>query len=244
MPGLVASERVDVLERARELSWYHTIELAPGQVTEGVFDHRPYVPRYGLPDRMGGMRALDVGTFDGFWAFEMERRGADVVAIDVDSDEDLDRPAHRRPEEFPDTPRGTAFEVAKEALDSGVERRDVSVYRATPEDLGTFDLVFCSSVVIHLRDQVLALERMASLCTGRLILVEPYQPLLRLLPFPAARFRGHRRRLAPVFWEPNTRAWESMLLGAGFRSVEQRGRFKLRSREGWQVPHVVLHAVR
>ena len=44
-------------------------------MTEGMFDLRPVVDRYGLPARMDGMRALDVGTWDGFWAFEMERRG-------------------------------------------------------------------------------------------------------------------------------------------------------------------------
>jgi hypothetical protein len=54
--------------------WYHSIELAPGLVTPGHIDLRP-VARRVLPERMEG-RALDVGTFDGFWAFELERRGA------------------------------------------------------------------------------------------------------------------------------------------------------------------------
>jgi len=66
---------MQVADRARELSWYHSLELEPGYVTEGMFDLRPVVDRYGLPARMDGMRALDVGTWDGFWAFEMERRG-------------------------------------------------------------------------------------------------------------------------------------------------------------------------
>ena len=37
---------------------------------------------------------------------------------------------------------------------------------------GPFDLVFCGSVLIHLRDPMLALERMAGLCCGRLVLAE------------------------------------------------------------------------
>jgi hypothetical protein len=37
-----------------------------------------------LPADLTGRRALDVGSFDGFSAFELERRGADVVAIDVE----------------------------------------------------------------------------------------------------------------------------------------------------------------
>lgn len=72
-----------LLDRAREINWYHTMELAPDFTTSGEFDHRQYVDHYGLPERMDGMRALDVATFNGFWAFEMERRGAEVVALDL-----------------------------------------------------------------------------------------------------------------------------------------------------------------
>ena len=233
--------RVDVLDRAREFRWYHTMELAPGEVTNGVFDLRPYVERYRLPERMDGMRALDVGTFDCFWAFEMERRGAEVVAIDVDLDSQLDWPAVRRPTDFPDPPRGLTFELAKEVYGSNVERRNLSVYEATPEELGTFDLVFTGSVLIHLRDQALALERIAGLCRGLFVMVEAYHRWLALLPFALAHFRALRPG-APVFWEPNVRAWRRMLETAGFRSVEERGRFTLRSKAGWKIPHVVLHA--
>jgi hypothetical protein len=48
---------------------------------------------------MDGMCALEVGMWDGFRAFEMERRGAEVVALDLDDKRDLDWP--RRPESFP-----------------------------------------------------------------------------------------------------------------------------------------------
>src|SRR4051795_4945142 len=143
--------------------WYHALELAPGRVTEGLFDLRPYVQRYGLPDRMDGLRALEVGTWAGFWAFELERRGAEVVALDLDDERDLDWPPRRRPAEFPAEERGARFALAREVLGSRVERRNLSVYDATPDALrGPFDLVFCGSVLIHLRDQLLALQRMAA----------------------------------------------------------------------------------
>jgi methyltransferase family protein len=233
----------ELAERAREFNWYHSVELAPGEVTEGTFDLRPYVPRYGLPERMDGMRALDVGTFDGFWAFEMERRGADVVAIDVDTDEELDWPRHRTERRYDDQVRGPTFELARRALGSKVERRSMSIYEATPEALGTFDLVFCGSVLIHLRDQALAVERIAGLCAGRFVSAEPYDRRLEWLPFPLARFRARRPGVV-VFWEPNVRAWREMMLSAGFSAVVENDRFKLRARKGWSVPHVVLHATK
>jgi tRNA (mo5U34)-methyltransferase len=224
-------------DRVRELDWYHTIELRPGLETDGIYDLRPYVHRYRLPERMDGMRALDVGTFDGFWAFEMERRGATVTAIDLDDEAELDWPATRRPATFDRRRRGAGFDIAREALGSGVERRVCSIYGATPERLGTFDLVLCGSVLIHLRDQVLALERIAALCDGLFISVEPYDRLLSLLGLAAARYRAPREA-SVVFWEPTLRAWRQMILTAGFRSVEQRDRFDIHARPGWKVRHV------
>ena len=125
---------MEVLEQAKEIGWYHTLELAPGVVTEGMFDLRHQMAGYGLPDRLDGKRVLDVGTWDGFWAFEMERRGAaEVVSLDLDWEKDLDWPPRRRPATFPDEPRGHGFRIAHEALGSTVERVNLSIYHATPE---------------------------------------------------------------------------------------------------------------
>lgn len=233
-------KRAELLARASELSWYHTLELAPGFVTEGWFDLRPHVDRYGLPERMDGMRALDIGTWDGFWAFEMERRGAEVVAIDVDDERELDWPSRRRPSEFPEQPRGRGFELAREILSSRVQRLDLSIYNALPEDLGSFDLVLCGSVLIHLRDQLLALERIAGLCAGTFISAEAYDRLAGLVPFPVARYRADARS-AVVFWGPSARTWKRMMWTAGFDHVIEHGRFRMRSRDGFSVPHLVLH---
>jgi tRNA (mo5U34)-methyltransferase len=230
---------VDLQARIRENSWYHTLEL-PGIVTEGWFDLRPYVERYGLPDDMSGMRALEVGTWDGFWAFEMERRGADVVALDLDDERDLDWPPRRRPDSYADSPRGIGFELAREALGSRVERVVRSIYHATPEELGTFDLVFCGSVLIHLRDQLLALERIANLCSDLFISAEEYDRLSGLSPVPYSRYMADRES-AVVFWMPSARTWRRMMWSAGFDTVETRGKFKMRSAQGFSVRHVVHH---
>ena len=233
----------ELLDRAQSFGWYHTLELAPGHVTDGMFDLRPFVDRYGLPERMDGMRALDVGTWDGFWAFEMERRGAEVVALDLDDERDLDWPPRRRPAEFPEHARGQGFRLARELLDSKVERVNQSIYHATPEELGTFDVVFCGSVLLHLRDQLLALERIAGLCgdSGMFISAEEYDRLSGLVPFPTARYLADREA-AVVFWLPSAKTWKRMLWTAGFDRVEEQRRFTLKSRRGFSVRHVVHHA--
>jgi tRNA (mo5U34)-methyltransferase len=233
---------MDALERARQQPWYHTLELRPGEWTDGWFDLRPAVKHYGLPEDMRGMRALEIGPWDGFWAFEMERRGADVVALDLDDERQLDWPPRYRPERFPERPRGAGFALAKEIRGSRVERVVCSIYDASPERFGTFDLVFCGSVLIHLRDQMLALERIASLCRGLFISAEVYDRLANLVPFSVARFEAHRKSVE--FWRPSIRTWMRMVWAAGFDRVERRATFKMKAKGMKGVPHVVLHAHR
>ncbi len=227
--------------RLADIEWYHSQELAPGVLTPGIFDLRPYVGNYGLPERLDGLRVLDVGTFEGFWAFEMERRGAQVTAVDLDSIQRLDWPPRLRPSA--DGRRGEGFELAREALGMQARRVGVSIYEATPEALGgRFDLVFCGSVLIHLRDPMLALERMAALCGGRLVLAEEYA---RSLPFQRgnwARFTGDSPWM--TWWRPTVPAWLAMIACAGFEQPQLHGRFKMgfRERRGG-VPHAVFHAI-
>lgn len=224
-----------------EITWYHTQELAPGLVTSGMFDLRPYVDRYGIPADLSGKRVLDVGTFEGFWAFELERRGAEVVALDVDSLQDLDWPPRLRPE-GEEGPRGEGFRLAHEAFGSSVERVTSTVYEATPEKLGgSFDLVFCGSVLIHVRDPMLALERFANLCRGDLILADERSRRLAMLPFGAAEFRGETPWM--TWWRPTAKTWLAMVRCAGFEDVRKQATFnmKFRAQKGG-VPHVVVHA--
>jgi len=235
----------DLLQLAARRGWYHTLEL-PGLTTSGLFDLRPYVRHYGLPASLEGKRVLEIGTWDGFWAFECERRGAEeVVALDLDDEGDLDWPPRRRPSAFPEAPRGAGFHLAAKLLDSRVRRVVRSIYDAAPEELGTFDLVLCGSVLIHLRDQLLALERIFALTApgGLFVSAEEYPRSLEAIPFPVARYRADRDA-AVVFWQPSRRAWRRMLGYAGFASVREVARFDMRSSEGWKVRHAVNHAQR
>lgn len=235
----------DLREQVAGRSWYHTLDLGDGLVTNGWFDLRPHVDRYGLPERMDGMRVLDIGTWDGFWAFEMERRGAQVVALDVDHEREYDWPPRRRPKKLAALDRGAGFRLAKEILGSKVERVVCNIYDAKPEELGTFDLVFCGTVLVHLRDQLLALERFAGLCHGQLVFADEYDRLSSLLPFPVSRYHADRPK-AVVFWLPARRTWNRMIWTAGFEDVVDKGTFKV-TIEGSggtrrTIPHVVLHA--
>jgi tRNA (mo5U34)-methyltransferase len=214
---------------AREVAsygWYHTIELAPGVVTEGMFDHRPAVDNFLLPDELSGQRCLDVGTMDGFWAFEMERRGAaEVVALDLADVDELDWPERWRVrvQTTLDETKAERFELARGALGSNVRRVERSVYDLDP-DMGPFDLIFCGDLLVHLKDPITAIQRMRSVCRGSAIVFNPVK-----------HFRlGRRRPLAEFdgidefqWWLLSEASIERMMLAAGFDRVEIGPRVEL-----------------
>ena len=76
---------------------------------------------------------------------------------------------------------------------------------------------------------------------GLLISAEEYDRLASLVPFPVSRYCADRES-AVVFWLPGIKTWRRMMWTAGYDDVRRRGRFRMRSTEGWSVPHVVHHA--
>ena len=89
----------------------------------GYFDLRPIVDELPWPD-VRGKRCLDIGSYDGFYAFELERRGAaEVVAVDVADPHDWDWPPDVREHgpdkvvQFTNAQHAPGFDVAREASD-------------------------------------------------------------------------------------------------------------------------------
>ena len=201
--------------------WYHTLELGGGVVTPGWMDLRPVVERLPWPD-VRGKRCLDVGTYDGFFAFELERRGAaSVVATDISdhSQWDWPRAERERGAEYLASvagEKGRGFEIAHAALGSSVEKHEISVYDLAPDAVGEFDVVVCGSLLLHLKDPVRALEAIRSVCRGSLLSAEQIDPVLTLTSprRPATWFRaGHQTQ-----WQiPNAAGLRAMVESAGFR---------------------------
>jgi tRNA (mo5U34)-methyltransferase len=227
---VTAKNAISFARRVEELAWYHTIELPGGVVTRGRYDTRSAIKRIPMPDRLDGARCLDVGTADGFWAFEMERRGAsEVVAIDISSPAEGDWPKH-----VSDTTRRQAFaghrracfELAAEALGSRTQRRELNVYELSAEELGSFDFVFLGALLIHLRDPAAALASVRQVTSGDFLCLEPVSLSLSLLsPRPTARLRGLHQ---PLWWLPNVRALRRLVEGAGFELLQVSRPFLVR----------------
>lgn len=209
------------LRLALEREWYHTIELGPGLVTPGWFDTRSVVADLPFPSSLEGKRCLDVATFDGFWAFEMERRGAaETVAIDVRDPLQWDWPAGSDDAVVEALARrqkaGEGFDIAKSALGSSVARRELNVYDLDPAEVGSFDFVYVGSLLIHLRDPIRALQRVRSVCRGTVLLVDNIDIWLSLRAprRPLAALDGRGR---PWWWRLNAAALERVAEAAGLR---------------------------
>jgi tRNA (mo5U34)-methyltransferase len=207
------------------LEWYHTIELAPGVETPGWHDTRPILGQIPFPASLEGKRCLDVGTFDGFWAFEMEGRGAsEVVAIDIIDPEQWDWPAGSEEHVVEAIAKrkagGQGFEIARRELGSSVRRIERSVYDASEDELGRFDLIFLGSLLIHLRDPVRALERLRAICAGTMIVMDGIELALSiLLPrYPVATLDAVGR---PWWWYSNQAGLARMIEAGGFEVLQR-----------------------
>lgn len=179
MSGLSIAE-AQALVDARH--WKHSFEIIPGVVSKGdwglINSGKMLDELYGLPRDMRGWRALDVGTLDGVHAFELERRGASVVACDIQSS---DR---------------TGFNTAKMISGSKVEYHQASVYDLTRILKHEFDLVLFFGVWYHLKNPVKAFEEIATVMKDGAIMCGEGEALFDYVEINGVGQQGEARDLA------------------------------------------------
>ena len=211
--------------------WFHNLHLPSGVQTlpnhflGGDFPNfkwqeiKPF-----LPDDLTGWRVLDVGCNAGFYSFELARRGASVLALDVD----------------PHYLAQARWAVRQFGLEHQVEFRQGSVFDVARSD-ECFDLVWFMGVFYHLRYPMLALDLLAER-TGRLMMFQtltmpgddvyedtsdcPIDDRTRLLDpaWPKMAFLAHRRADDPTnWWAANHAGVEAMLRSSGLEVVGRPG---------------------
>ncbi|MBI3680775.1 MAG: DUF1698 domain-containing protein [Acidobacteria bacterium] len=145
-----------LMDEYAEKGFYHSIPLPDGRVLEGILPLdalRERLNEFPIAPDLSGKRVLDIGAWDGFFAFEMERRGADVVAIDNVEVEN--------------------FHVARQLLNSKAQHHVQDVYDLSSARNGRFDIVLFMGVLYHLKHPLLALERVCEV-TRELAIVESF----------------------------------------------------------------------
>jgi tRNA (mo5U34)-methyltransferase len=232
--------------------WFHNLHLPDGRQTAPehplgdfpAFKWRRLAPA--LPDDLSGWSVLDIGCNAGFYAFELARRGADVLALDAD--EHYLRQARWARERFD--------------LAGRVELRRLQVWDLVRLEQ-RFDLVLFLGVLYHLRYPLLALdivaervERLLVLQTltipGDGVLVPPpdlafdERRRLREPDWPSLAFIEHSLAGDPTnWWAPNHACVEAMLRSSGLQVIARPGHelYVCRPRDGRQ-PAAELYGVR
>lgn len=201
-------------EIGRFRHWHQQIEVCPGLVTPGTSNSDGLLRslmNLGFPEDCRELRILDLGCRDGFFSFELERRGASVVPMDYAE------------------PSCTEFPIAARLLGSSLEYVVENVYFLSPTEYGFFDHVLFLGLLYHLRNPMLALDRVRSvlksdgtmwletqLATDSAVL-ESSAPLWQF--FPRDELNGDSTNM----WGPNMAGLEKVVEECEFKVVSRLG---------------------
>lgn len=222
-----------VTERQRRIDalapWFHNLHLPGGVQTLPNHFLGGDFPRFKweqiapfVPQDLHGWRVLDVGCNAGFYSFELARRGASVLGIDVD--------AHYLAQ--------AEWARHEFGLEAQVQFRRMEVYDLA-RSRETFDLVWFMGVFYHLRYPLLALDLLAERTRRWMMFqtltmpgdsvyakttdcgIEDRTPLLDS-GWPKMAFIEHCLAGDPTnWWAPNHAGVEAILRSSGMR-IEAR----------------------
>jgi tRNA (mo5U34)-methyltransferase len=210
--------------------WFHNLHL-PGGVQTAPHHFLGDFPAYKwdeigprLPPNLSGWTVLDIGCNAGFYSFELARRNADVLGIDLN-----------------DSYLAQARWAAKMyGLEQRVRFRRLQVYdlaRSTER----FDLVLFMGVFYHLRYPLLGLDIVARKVRRCMLFQTLTMPGMEVLEntldrcidergdllhpgWPKMAFFEHRFANDPTnWWAPNHAGVEALLRSSGMRVVERPG---------------------
>lgn len=126
---------------------YHRYEISPGLYTPGTFlevEPARCLDELGVPRDLTGCELLEIGAWDGAFTFELVRRGAHVTALDIQD------------------PDVTVFNAVRKILDLPVNYLRLSIYDLEPQTHGRYDAVVFSGIYYHLKNPLLALQKLRS----------------------------------------------------------------------------------
>jgi tRNA (mo5U34)-methyltransferase len=226
--------------------WFHNLHLPDG--TQTAPDHplgdfprfkwREIAPH--IPEDLSGARALDIGCNAGFYSFELAKRGADVLGVDID-------------ERYLDQARWAASEMG---LQDAVDFRRMGVYDLARLDEQPFDVVLFLGVLYHLRHPLLALDLVAEKTAGLAVIQTLTLPGDERLGTPADLGLKERRRMREPgwptmafiehelagdptnWWAPDAACVEAMLRTTGLEPFEHPGHEIWVCRRGERSPWV------
>ena len=234
----------------KDCIWYHSYEF--NRNVEGVvreYGLHPVLNKFLLPENMEGKTFLDIGTASGFFSFEMERRGAEVVSFDLGLDDQpdqipypnaLDRTKDNR-EFFEKLHK--SYWYAHRYFNSKARVVYGSVMRM-PDWLGEFDVTILGSILQHLRDPLGAIIEADRHTNHTLILCEAYYKSKE----PVMCFQADPEGSNPQYWtwwKMSSSFLVMVLRTLGYKNIEVCGPFNLYNLRGnYEVPTITIRGAR
>ncbi|ASQ44770.1 TIGR04290 family methyltransferase [Legionella clemsonensis] len=203
--------------------WFHNIHLPDGRQTApdhplGDFPSFKWQKiQNAIPMDLTGWRVLDIGCNAGFYSVELAKRGAEVLAIDLDE--------HYL--------RQAQWVASQFEVESRITFKCMQVYDLAHKDY-QFDLVWFMGVFYHLRYPLLALDIITKKVKGMMVFQTLSIPgtdemtvpvdialnereILKDPAFPSMAFIENRLAGDPTnWWVPNHQCVLSMLKNCGF----------------------------
>lgn len=190
-----------IVNSPEECSWYHCFDLPDGRYIHGRWDFRGQEDGLlgNIPYR--GKSVLEVGPASGFLTRAMEKRGADVLCVDVDPssnwdiaprlDRDTEAYAKARTNGIKALWKGwwytrNAFNGNSRIVYSGAKSIDLF-----PAEL-TFDIALVSCVLQHFENPYVILSKIAKRCQT-IVVTDLYFPRLDMPGRALAEFVPAKR---------------------------------------------------
>ena len=219
---------MSVKTEIEELSpWFHNIHLRDG--TQTAPDHfLGDFPSFkwkniqnSIPDDLTGWNVLDIGCNAGFYSLELAKRGAEVLAIDLD-------------EHYLKQARWTAEQFG---LDDKITFKQMQVYDLAHTE-ERFDLVWFMGVFYHLRYPMLAMDIVSQKVSKMMVFQTLSLPgkeemevpddvefhkreIMKNSAWPSMAFIENKLAGDPTnWWAPNHQGITSMLRNCGFTTTE------------------------
>jgi hypothetical protein len=154
--------------QAADCSFYHSMDIPGHGSVEGQWDLREQTDAYLGGVAFSGKRVLEIGPASGYLTVEMEKRGAQVVALEVLDDPGWDfvpfPPAVLNPVLEPRR-KGmqslkSSFWFVRSAYRSQAQVLYADAY-AIPDAIGRFDIALMGSLLLHTRAPLQIVEQCA-----------------------------------------------------------------------------------
>ena len=206
--------------------FYHTMEVPGFGLFQGDWDLRDEIDAFLGHYDFAGKRVLEIGPASGYITFEMERRGADVVALEVTDDPGWDFVP--QPAEVLEAVREPRREIMRKLKNSWWFAHRAFASRARlvygdayniPDALGSFDIAIMANVLLHTRSPLSIVEQCARRAKALLVVERLFPelegaPLCRLIP-------SAENRNWDGWWQPSSEVFAQFFGVLGFSRIER-----------------------